>query len=149
MTVSNNLCSICNTSEDIEHLFLHCTPAACTWEHFLSLLNEVLPFKVTKTVDLLLLRIFPVKVDRKSYLSALYLIIPILYQIWFARCSNRYDKKLIPPHMIIKHTESEIKQRITLCFQAHSSVSIKQMQIWRVKDTLCTLDKNNQLVSKF
>ena len=142
MTAVNELCSICNTSEDIEHRFLHCTAATCTSEHFLPLLNKVLPFKITKTVDLLPL--FPVKVDCKSYLIKL-----ILYQIWLARCSHHCDKKLILPHTIIKQIESELKQRITLCFQAHSSVSAKQMQIRRAKDALFSLDNNNQLVFKF
>ena len=94
-------------------------------------------------MDLLLLRIFPVKVDRKSYLLALYFIKLIWYQIWLARCSHRFHQKMIQSRTIIKHTESEIKPRITLCFQAHTSVSVKQMQTWRAKDTLCTLDKNN------
>ena len=79
MTTVNEFCTICNTPEDIEHLFLSCTPAACTWKHFLPMLNKVLPFKVTKPVDLLLLRIFPLKAERKSYLLALYLIKLILY----------------------------------------------------------------------
>ena len=45
MTVANELCTICNTPEDIERLFLNCTPAAHTWEHFLPLLNKVFPLK--------------------------------------------------------------------------------------------------------
>ena len=135
----------CSDPEDIKHLFLKYTPATRVWKHFLPLLNKALPFKVTRTVDLLLLTIFLVKVDRKSYLLALYLIKLILYQIWIARCSHR---KLIQPCAIIKRTEAAIKQRITLCFQAHSAASVKQMQIWRAKDALCTLDKNNHLIFK-
>ena len=126
MIAANELGTICNTPEDTEHLFLNCSPDPRTWEHFLPLLNKVLLFKVTKTVDLLLFRIFPVKVDRKSYLLALYLLKLILYQIWLARCSHRLHQKLIQSHAIIKHTEVAIKQRITLCFQAHSRASVKQ-----------------------
>ena len=138
MTKVNELCTICNTPEDIEHFSSHCTPATRVWKHFLSLLNKVVPFKVTKTVDLLPLRIFPVKVDRKSYLLALYLIKLILYQLWITRCSHRLHQKLIQPSAIINRTEAAIKQRITIFFQAHSTASVKQMQILRAKDALCT-----------
>ena len=134
--------------EDIKHLFLHCIPATRVWKHFLPLLNKVLPFQVTKTVDLILLRIFPVKVDRKSYLLALYLIKLILYQLWIVQCSHRLHQKLIQPSAIIKRTEAAIKQWITICFQAHLTASIKQMQICRAKDALCMLDTNNQLTFK-
>ena len=122
----NERCTICNAPEDIEHLFLNCTSATLVWKHFLPVLNKVLPFKATKTVDLLLLRIFPVKVDRKSYLLALYLIKRILYEIWLARCSHRIQQKLIHPLTIIKRTEATIKQRITLCFQTQTTASVKQ-----------------------
>ena len=149
MTKVNEFCTTCNAPEDIEHLFLHCTPATRVWKHFLPLLNKVLPFKATKTVDLPLLRIFLVKVDGKSYLLALYLIKLILYQLWIARCSHRLHQKLIQPSAIIKRTEAAIRQTITICFQAHSTASVKQMQIWRAKDALCTLDTNNQLTFKF
>ena len=146
---SQRVCTICNAPEDIEHLFLHCTPATRVWKHFLPLLNKVLPFKVTKTVDLLLLRIFPVTVDLKSYLLASCLIKLTLYQLWVARCSHRLHQKLIQPSAIIKRTEAAIKQRITICFQTHLKASIKQTQIWRAKDALCTLDINNQLTFRF
>ena len=149
MTKVYEFCMICNAPEDIEYLFLHCTPATRVWKHFLPLLNKVLPFKVTKTVDLLMLRIFPVRVDRKSYLLASYLIKLILYQLWIARCSHRLHQKLIQPRAVIKHTEAAIKQRITICFQAQSTASVKQMQSWRAKDALCTSDTNNQLTFKF
>ena len=149
MTTINELCTICNVPEDIEHLFIHCTSATRIWKHFLPLLNRVLPFTATKTVDLLLLKIFPVIVDRKSYLLALYLIKLILYQIWLARCSHRIHQKLIQPLTIIKRTEAAIKQRITLCFQIQSTAGVKQMQIWRAKDALYTLDQNNKLTFKF
>ena len=85
MPTVNELCRICNAPEDIEHFFINCTSATRVWKHFLLLLNKVLLFTVTKTVDLLPLRIFPVKVDHKSYLLVLYLIKLILYQIWLAR----------------------------------------------------------------
>ena len=124
----------------------HFTPATRVWKHFLSLLNNALPFKATKTVDLLLLRIFPEEVDRKSYLLALYLI---LYQLWITRCSHRLHQKVIQPSAIIKRTKATIKQRTTICFQPYSTASVKQMQIWRAKDALCTLDTNNQLTLKF
>ena len=129
MTKVSEFCTICNAPEDIEHLFLHCTPVTRVWKHFLPLLNKVFPFKATKTVDLLLLRIFPVKVDRRSYLSALYLFKLILYQLLITRCSHRLHQKLIQPSAIIKRTEAAIKQRITICFQARSTASVKQMQI--------------------
>ena len=149
MTKVNEFCTICNAPEDIEHLFLHCTLATRVWTHFLLLLNKALSFKATKTVDLLLLRIFHIKVDRNSYLLALYLIKLILYQLWIARCSHRLHQKLIQPSAIITRTEAAIKQRITICFQAHTIASVKQMQIWRAKDALYTLDTNNQLTFKF
>ena len=117
------------------------------WKQFLPLLNKVVPFKVTKMVDLLLLRIFPVKVNHKSYLLAIYLIKLILYQIWLARCSHRMQQKLIHPLTIIKGTEAAIKQQITLCFQTQTTASAKQMQIWRAKDALCTLDPQSELTS--
>ena len=149
MPTVNERCTICNTPEDIEHLFINCTSATRVWKHFLPLQNKVLPFNATKTADLLLLRIFPVKVDRKPYLLALYLIKLILYQIWLARCSHRMQRKLIHPLTIIKRTEATIKQRITLCFQSQTTASAKQMQIWRAKDAFCTLDQNNRLTFKF
>ena len=105
MTTGNEFCTICNATGDNGHLFLNCTPATRVWKHFLLLLNKVLPFKATKTVDLLLLRVFPVKVDRKPYLLVLYLIKLILYQIWIARCSHRIHQKLIQPCAIIKRKQ--------------------------------------------
>ena len=144
MTKVNEFCTICNTPEDTEHFFLHCTPTTRIWKHFLPMLNKVLPFKATRTVDLLLLRIFPVKVDRKSYLLALYLIKFILYQLWIARCSHRLHQKLIQPRAIIKRTEAAIKQRI----KSASRHTRQPVQIWRAKDTLYTLDTNNQLTFK-
>ena len=149
MTKVNELCMICNAPEDIKHFFLYCIPTTRVWKHFLPLLIKVLPFKVSKTVDLLLLRIFPVKVDRKSYLLALYLIKLILYQLWVARYSHRLHQKLVQPRAIIKRTEEAIEQRITICFQAQSTASTRQMQIWRAKNALCTLHANNQLTFKF
>ena len=149
MTKVNEFCTICNAPEDIEHLCLHCTLATRVWTHFLLLLNKALSFKATKTVDLLLLRIFHIKVDRNSYLLALYPIKLILYQLWIARCSHRLHQKLIQPSAIITRTEAAIKQRITICFQAHTIASVKQMQIWRAKDALYMLDTNNQLTFKF
>ena len=146
MTTVIESCTIWNAPEDIEHLFLSCTPAARTWKHFLPSLNKLLPFRVTKTLDLLLLRIIPVKVDRKSYLLVLYLIRLVVYQIWIFRCSHRLHQNLIQPYAIIKCTEATIKQRITLCFQAHSTASVKQMQIRTAKDALCTLDKNKPVI---
>ena len=62
MTTFNELCTICNVPEDIEHVFKNCTSWTRVWKQFLPLLNRVLPFTTTKTVDLLLLRIFPAKV---------------------------------------------------------------------------------------
>ena len=112
MTTVNKFCTICNIPEDSEHLFLHCTPTVRTWKHFLPLLNKVLPFKVTKTVDLLLLRIFAVKVGRKPYFLALYLTKLILYQIWIVKCSHRIHQKLTQLCTIMKRTEAIIKQRI-------------------------------------
>ena len=149
MPTVNELCTICYAPEDIEHLFINCTSAMRVWKHFLPLLNKVLPFTATKMVDLLLLRIFPVKLDRKSYLLALYLIQLILYQIWLARCSHRMQQKLIHPLTIIKCSEVAIKQQITLCFQTQTTASVKQMHIWRAKDALCMLDQNSNLTFKF
>ena len=149
MTKVNEYCTMCNASEDIECLFLYCPAATRVSKHFLLLLNKVLPFKATRSAALLLLRIFPVKVDRKFYFLALYLIKLILYQIWITRCSYRIHQKLVSSSAIIKRTETAIKQRITTCFQAHSTDSAKQIEIWRAKDALCTLDTNNQLTFKF
>ena len=149
MPTVNERCTICNTPEDIKHLFINCTSATRVWKYFLPLLNKVLPFNATRTMDLLLLRIFPVKVDRYSYLLALYLIKLILYQIWLARCSHRMQQKLIHPLTIIKFMEAATKQQITLCFQTQTTASAKGMQIWRAKDALCPLDQNNKLTFKF
>ena len=44
----------------------------------------------------------------------------------------------------------EIKQRMMLCFQAHSSISIvKQMQIWRAKDAKLIKEGKRKLARKF
>ena len=117
MTSVNEFCTICNVPEDIEHLFMNCTSATRVWKHFLPLLNRVLPLTATKTADLLLLRSFLVKVERKSYLLALYLIKLILYQIWISRCSHRIHQKLIQPLTIIKRTEAAIKHELHFVFK--------------------------------
>ena len=106
MTKVDEFCTICNAPE-----------ATRVWKHFLPLLNKVLPFKATKTVDVLLLKILHVKVDRKSYLLALYFIKLILYQLWIARCSHRLHQKLIQPSAIIKHTEAAINRESQFAFR--------------------------------
>ena len=126
----NEYCTTCNAPEDIEHLFLYCSSATRVWKYFLPLLNKILLFKATRSAALLLFLIFPVKIDRTSYLLALYLIKLILYQFWIARCSYRIHQKLIPPSAIIKRREAAIKQRITTCFQAHSTDSVDLPQIY-------------------
>ena len=107
----NEFCALSNKIEDIDHVFLHREPAAriISVEHFLPLLNKVLFFKVNKTTALLLLKLFPVKVERKSYLLTLHLVKLILYQLWNARCSCRFDQTPIHPKLFIKLIEAETK----------------------------------------
>ena len=111
----SELCDICNTPEDISHIFLTC-PVASKILKFLKPLLVDLTGTFSLDPSFMFFFNFPPNLHRNARLLAHYLLKLYFFCTWMHRCDRRFEKKAPDPTAVISKISPKLRTGSMLLF---------------------------------
>ena len=97
--LNNSNCDHCGLTEDNLHLFTKCSRTQKIWTHY-QLTHKTNRKNLTLNVK-------NTKIDTRKLTLIIIRIIP--FEIWQSRNNNKYDKNLLPQHIIISKIYAQLQ----------------------------------------